>query len=288
MYASARSQHTHTCSWHAHACPWHTHARSWHAHPHALSLTGYSKKYHKCCYCLLNTQSFLLLFVHPKFNTIHSSNHKYVKFHSMHHVVVVNYGVYFCEGKNNVNNSYQRISTRKNCSSITIVLLKQFTHSDGDNFKHWAVNVSNYRKASQVSWLIHPSAYNKLGCGRIPSLGFVNSDTRFCAHHERQMGQAWVWFHTMSTAHPAHRLPCHRHPSIAMSPPHQCLGWQQPNNNHDHHRWKVMSAHHQHVPTSTSTPFIHEHPCNDRHPQPAPPTDDKCPTPFTNADRLHC
>ena len=61
-----------------------------------------------------STLKYLLLFVHPKF---HSS----MKLHSMHHVY---YGAYFCENNNNVYNSYQWISTWKNWSPTTMILLK--------------------------------------------------------------------------------------------------------------------------------------------------------------------
>ena len=77
MAHSCTLMHTHGMLMHAHGTLISAHGHLWHAHPHTLSLTAYSKKYHKCCYCLLNTQIFLLLFVHPNFNTIHSSDQVY-------------------------------------------------------------------------------------------------------------------------------------------------------------------------------------------------------------------
>ena len=84
LHAHGRPTHAHGTLTHAHGTLTHAHGTlisapvcSWHAHPHALSLIAYSKKHYNCCYCLLNTQIFLLLFVHPKFNAIHSSNQVY-------------------------------------------------------------------------------------------------------------------------------------------------------------------------------------------------------------------
>ena len=47
--------HTHGMLMHAHGMLIGAHGRSRHAHPHTLSLTAYSKKHHKCCYCLLTS-----------------------------------------------------------------------------------------------------------------------------------------------------------------------------------------------------------------------------------------
>ena len=43
------------------------------------------------------------------------------------------------------------------------------------------MNVSTYRKNSRVSLLIRRRACDKMGCRRIPSLDFANSDVPFCA-----------------------------------------------------------------------------------------------------------
>ena len=120
--------YTYACSWHAHTCSWHAHARScmlmarssvlMHAHSTLIHMHSHSQHTQRnvtnVVIVFRSTLKYLLLFVHPKF---HSS----MKLHSMYHV---NYGVYFRENKNNVYNSYQWISTQKNCSSTIMILLK--------------------------------------------------------------------------------------------------------------------------------------------------------------------